>query len=182
MSRYPQAKFLTSANRTDQFVTDEGREVAFAGRSNAGKSSAINVIVGRRQFARTSKTPGRTQLINFFELAPGRRLVDLPGYGFARVSDATRDHWGRLITQYFCERSALTGLVIVVDSRRGLGDGDLQMIELAQSVELPIHILLNKADKLKRGPGRQRIAAIATTDRRASECSAIFCAEKNRYR
>ena len=98
MSRYPQAKFLTSANQPPQFVPDEGLEVAFAGRSNAGKSSAINAIVGRRQFARTSKTPGRTQLVNFFELAPGRRLVDLPGYGFARVSAATRQHWGRLMS------------------------------------------------------------------------------------
>ena len=151
MSRYPQAKFLTSANQPPQFVPDEGLEVAFAGRSNAGKSSAINAIVGRRQFARTSKTPGRTQLVNFFELAPGQRLVDLPGYGFARVSAATRQHWGRLMSEYFAERQSLVGLFIVVDCRRGLNDGDLTMLELAESVELPIHILLSKADKLKRG-------------------------------
>ena len=98
MSQYPDARFLKSANSRAQFVVDDGREVAVAGRSNAGKSSAINVIVNRRQFARTSKTPGRTQLINFFSLGEGRRLVDLPGYGFARVADTMREHWGRLMT------------------------------------------------------------------------------------
>ncbi|MEM7500697.1 MAG: ribosome biogenesis GTP-binding protein YihA/YsxC [Pseudomonadota bacterium] len=142
---------MTSANQPPQFVPDDDREVAFAGRSNAGKSSAINAIVGRRQFARTSKTPGRTQLVNFFELVAGQRLVDLPGYGFARVSAATRQHWGRLMSEYFTERQSLVGLFIVVDCRRGLTDGDLTMLELAESVELPIHILLSKADKLKRG-------------------------------
>lgn len=151
MSRYPQARFLTSANQPSQFVPDDGLEVAFAGRSNAGKSSAINTIVGRRQFARTSKTPGRTQLVNFFELAPGQRLVDLPGYGFARVSTAMRQHWGHLMSGYFAERQSLVGLFIVVDARRGLTEGDLTMLELAESVELPIHILLSKSDKLKRG-------------------------------
>lgn len=151
MSRYPQAKFLQSADQSYQFVPDEGLEVAFAGRSNAGKSSAINAIVGRRQFARTSKTPGRTQLVNFFELAPGQRLVDLPGYGFARVSASTRQHWGRLMSTYFAERQSLAGLLIVVDSRRGLTDGDMTMLELAESVALPIRILLSKSDKLKRG-------------------------------
>ncbi len=101
MSQYPESRFLTSANALDQFVPDEGVEVAVAGRSNAGKSSAINVIVNRRQFARTSKTPGRTQLINFFSLRDEQRLVDLPGYGFARVSDAMREHWGELLSGYF---------------------------------------------------------------------------------
>lgn len=155
MSRYPQARFLQSANQSQQFVPDEGLEVAFAGRSNAGKSSAINTIVGRRQFAHTSKTPGRTQLVNFFELAPGQRLVDLPGYGFARVSASTRQHWGRLMSAYFAERQSLAGLVIVVDSRRGLTEGDMTMLELAESVALPIHILLSKSDKLKRGQEAQ---------------------------
>ena len=159
MSRYPHASFLQSANQSAQFVADEGVEVAFAGRSNAGKSSAINAIVGRRQFARTSKTPGRTQLVNFFELMPGRRLVDLPGYGFARVSAATRQHWGRLMTAYFAERQSLSGLVIVVDARRGLTEGDFTMLELAESVELPILVLLSKSDKLKRGQARRGLAA-----------------------
>ncbi len=151
MSQYPDAKFLTSANDPGQFVPDTGREVAVAGRSNAGKSSAINVIVNRRQFARTSKTPGRTQLINFFELGEGRRLVDLPGYGFARVSAATRAHWGDLLQRYFEQRGSLKGLLLVVDIRRGPGDYDLQLLALAQSVAVPVHVLLTKADKLKRG-------------------------------
>ena len=101
MSQFPDAKFITSANAPSQFLPDTGVEVAVAGRSNAGKSSAINVIVNRRQFARTSKTPGRTQLVNFFSLRDNQRLVDLPGYGFAKVSDATRRHWGQLLQDYF---------------------------------------------------------------------------------
>lgn len=151
MSQYPDACFLTSANAPGQFVPDDGVEVAVAGRSNAGKSSAINVIVNRRQFARTSKTPGRTQLVNFFSLRDGVRLVDLPGYGFARVSDAMRNHWGKLLTDYFRSRKSLKGLLLVVDCRRGLKDFDRQMMAFAEDVGLPIHILLTKADKLKRG-------------------------------
>lgn len=151
MSQYPEARFLKSANAASQFVPDEGVEVAVAGRSNAGKSSAINVIVNRRQFARTSRTPGRTQLVNFFSLGGNRRLVDLPGYGFARVTAATRRHWGELLEQYFQVRQSLRGLIIVVDIRRRLTDFDWQMLEFAASVDLPVHVLLTKADKLKRG-------------------------------
>ena len=149
MSHYPNAAFLTSANARHQFLPDAGEEVAFAGRSNAGKSSAINAIVNRRQFARTSKTPGRTQLVNFFSLGNDRRLVDLPGYGFAKVSDSMRAHWGKLLTEYFTSRQSLRGLVLVVDIRRGLTAFDEQMIAFAR--DLPVHILLTKADKLKRG-------------------------------
>lgn len=151
MSQYPDAKFLLSANAPAQFVADEGREVAVAGRSNAGKSSAINVIVNRRQFARVSKTPGRTQLINFFALRPEERLVDLPGYGFARVAEQMRDHWGQLIQHYFESRDSLKGLLLVVDIRRGITDFDRQLLGLCESVEVPVHVLLTKADKLKRG-------------------------------
>ena len=151
MSQYPESRFLTSANALDQFVPDEGVEVAVAGRSNAGKSSAINVIVNRRQFARTSKSPGRTQLINFFSLRDEQRLVDLPGYGFARVSDAMREHWGELLSGYFQSRKSLKGLLLIVDIRRQLKDYDRQMIAFAEDVDLPIHILLTKADKLKKG-------------------------------
>lgn len=151
MSQFPDASFILSANAAAQFVPDEGVEVAVAGRSNAGKSSAINVIVNRRQFARTSKTPGRTQLVNFFALRDGQRLVDLPGYGFARVSDAVRQHWGRLLQTYFEQRASLKGLLLVVDIRRQLTDFDHQMLEFAKSVSLPVHVLLTKADKLKRG-------------------------------
>ena len=151
MSQYPEAQYLTSANAVKQFVPDAGAEVAVAGRSNSGKSSAINVIVNRRQFARTSKTPGRTQLVNFFSLRDGQRLVDLPGYGFARVSDKKRRHWGDLLSEYFRVRDSLRGLILIVDIRRQLTDYDRQMLEFAGIVELPVHILLTKADKLKRG-------------------------------
>ena len=151
MSQYPEARFITSANAAKQFVPDSGVEVAVAGRSNAGKSSAINIIVNRRQFARTSKTPGRTQLVNFFSLRDGQRLVDLPGYGFARVSDAMREHWGELLAEYFRVRKSLKGLLMIVDIRRGLKDYDRQMMAFAENVHLPIHILLTKADKLKKG-------------------------------
>jgi len=151
MSQYPEARFIKSANATKQFVPDTGAEVAVAGRSNAGKSSAINVIVNRRQFAKTSKTPGRTQLVNFFELRDGQRLVDLPGYGFARVAAAVRRHWGELLAEYFESRHSLVGLILIVDIRRQLTDFDRQMIAFAESVELPVHILLTKADKLKKG-------------------------------
>ena len=177
MSRYPDAKFLVSANKPAQFVADEGREVAFAGRSNAGKSSAINAIVGRRQFAKTSKTPGRTQLVNFFELSSGKRLVDLPGYGFARVSAAVQEHWGRLLTQYFRERESLAGLIIVVDARRGLKEGDLQLVALAESVQVPIGVLLSKADKLKRGQAAAALAAVKTQLSGVAEV-ALFSAVK----
>lgn len=151
MSQFPEAAFLKSANAPAQFVPDDGAEVAFAGRSNAGKSSAINVIVNRRQFARTSKTPGRTQLVNFFSLRDGARLVDLPGYGFAKVTAGMREHWGELMAEYFETRRSLKGLFLIVDMRRGLTDFDRQMIAFADQVALPVHVLLTKADKLKRG-------------------------------
>ncbi len=151
MSQFPDARFILSANAPRQFVPDTGAEVAVAGRSNAGKSSAINVIVNRRQFARTSKTPGRTQLVNFFELADNERLVDLPGYGYAKVAEAVRRHWGELLEQYFESRQSLRGLLLVVDIRRQLRDFDRQMLAFAGSVDLPVHILLTKSDKLKRG-------------------------------
>jgi len=159
MSHYPNAAFLTSANAKSQFLPDGGTEVAFAGRSNAGKSSAINVIVNRRQFARTSKTPGRTQLVNFFSLGDERRLVDLPGYGFARVAESMRAHWGVLLTEYFRSRESLRGLILVVDVRRGLTDFDAQMMAFADDVMLPVHILLTKADKLKRGQAANMLQA-----------------------
>ena len=151
MSHFPEAKFVLSADTPAQFLPDTGLEVAVAGRSNAGKSSAINVIVNRRQFARTSKTPGRTRLVNFFSLRENARLVDLPGYGFARVSASMQKHWGELLQDYFEMRKSLRGLLLVVDARRMLSDFDLQMLSFADSVNLPVHVLLTKADKLKRG-------------------------------
>lgn len=179
MSDYPGARFLTSANAASQFVADDGAEVAVAGRSNAGKSSAINAIVNRRHFARTSKTPGRTQLVNFFELAPGRRLVDLPGYGFARVSDSMRRHWNALLDAYFHQRHSLRGLLLVVDIRRQLTDFDLQMLEFAEAVDLPVHVLLTKADKLRQGEvaAEVRAARLALGDRASVQA---FSAPKRR--
>ncbi len=157
MSAYPEAVFLKSAHQPSQFVPDEGMEVAFAGRSNAGKSSAINLIVGRRQFARVSRTPGRTQLVNFFvldERVPGgRRLVDLPGYGFARVPVKVQRHWRALMDGYFAQRRSLTGVVVIVDVRRGLLDLDRQMLAWADAAGCAAHVLLTKADKLSRGAG-----------------------------
>ena len=151
MSRYPNAEFIKSANAISQFVPDTGAEVAVAGRSNAGKSSAINIIVNRRQFARTSKTPGRTQLVNFFTLEDERRLVDLPGYGFAKVSTKMRAHWRSLMADYFESRHSLRGLFLIVDIRRQITAFDEQMLNFAEMIELPTHVLLTKADKLKRG-------------------------------
>lgn len=158
MSLYPEARFISSAARAAQFVADHGREVAFAGRSNAGKSSAINAILNRRDLVRTSKTPGRTQLVNFFALDDARRLVDLPGYGYARVSKEMREHWRELLDDYFHARESLAGLILVVDSRRGLGDTDWQMLEWARSLDGPIHVLLTKADKLSRKEAADALA------------------------
>jgi GTP-binding protein len=160
MSQFPDAKFILSANSPRQFLPDSGSEVAVAGRSNAGKSSAINVIVNRRQFARTSKTPGRTQLVNFFALRSGQRLVDLPGYGFAKVSDSVRQHWAHLLKDYFESRDCLNGLILVVDIRRQLTEFDRQMLAFADSVSLPVHILLTKADKLKRGKAKTALLQV----------------------
>ena len=131
-----------------------------AGRSNAGKSSAINVMVNRRQFARTSKTPGRTQLVNFFNLRDDHRLVDLPGYGFARVSDHKRDHWRNLIADYFESRHSLRGLFLIVDIRRQLTEFDQQMLSFAELVSLPTHVLLTKCDKLKRGQAAKALLEV----------------------
>jgi GTP-binding protein len=160
MSHYPQAAFIKSADAPAQFVPDEGAEVAFAGRSNAGKSSAINIIVNRRQFARTSKMPGRTQLINFFALRDAARIVDLPGYGFAKVSERKREHWGNLMAEYFETRASLRGMFLIVDIRRKLTDFDRQMLAFAESVGLPVHVLLTKTDKLKRGQAAAALHAV----------------------
>ena len=150
------ASFLTSAREPSQFPADSGREVAVAGRSNSGKSSAINALVGRRNLARTGKTPGRTQLINFFGVGEERRLVDLPGYGYAKVPEAMRQNWRRLLENYFRRRRSLVGLLVTVDIRRGLRDLDQVMLEWAQASDIPATVLLTKADKLSRGASRSR--------------------------
>ena len=163
MSRFGAARFLISAASAAQFPQDVGAEVAFVGRSNAGKSSAINAIVQHGGLARTSKTPGRTRLINFFELAPGKRLIDLPGYGYANVPEAERRAWLPLIDA-LRERASLRGVFLIVDARRGIGEGDEAL--LAWGAGLPrLHVLLSKSDKLARaeaqGAHRQACAALA---------------------
>jgi len=148
MSRFPGAKFLVSAAAPAQFPGDRGAEVAFAGRSNAGKSSAMNAIVQRHGLARTSKTPGRTRLLNFFELAPERRLVDLPGYGYASVPPAERRAWLPMLDA-LRTRASLKGLFVVVDARRGLKAEDEALFEWTQPAQ-GVHVLLSKVDKLSR--------------------------------
>jgi len=147
---YRQARFLISAGNAKQFPL-AGLEVAFAGRSNAGKSSAINTLCDNKGLARTSKTPGRTRLVNFFELDENHRLVDLPGYGFAKVPVAMKLEWQKLMTQYLSEQQALSGLVVIMDIRHPLNDYDWQMLEWCDLFQLPAHVLLTKADKIKRG-------------------------------
>jgi GTP-binding protein len=157
MSRFSQASFLISAAAPAQFPPDVGAEVAFVGRSNAGKSSAINAITHRQALARTSKTPGRTQLLNFFTLYPGARLVDLPGYGYADVPAAQRRTWPPLI-EALRERESLRGLFVIVDARRGLKPGDADLLAWASPAQR-VHVLLSKADKLNKGEGAAALKA-----------------------
>ncbi len=155
---FTQTRFLGSAAQMHQLPADEGSEIAFAGRSNAGKSSALNTITGQRSLARTSKTPGRTQLINFFALDERHRLVDLPGYGYAKVTLALRQQWGELIAAYLERRLSLRALVLLMDVRHPLTALDAQLLELWLVMGKPCHILLTKADKLSRGAGLQALA------------------------
>ncbi len=146
-----QACFLTSANALSQLPPDHGAEVAFAGRSNAGKSSALNALSAQKGLARTSKTPGRTQLINFFALNEQQRLVDLPGYGYAKVPEAVKRHWQQVLADYLRTRKSLRGLILLMDIRHPLKDFDRQMLDWCAHQQMPVHILLTKADKLGRG-------------------------------
>ena len=146
---FRQAQYVTSAFELSQLLPDEGREVAFAGRSNAGKSSAINCLAQQKGLCKTSKTPGRTQLINFFALDETRKMVDLPGYGFAKVPKKMRSHWDQVLSAFLLQRKALRGLVIVVDCRRGISELDQALIDMV-SPQLPLHILLTKSDKISR--------------------------------
>ena len=157
----PTAVFLKSAASPSDFPADTDREVAFVGRSNSGKSTAVNLIAGAHKLARVSKTPGRTQLINFFSLGERCRLVDLPGYGFARVPPDVQARWQRLLETYLRERTSLVGLVITVDIRRGLTQLDLQLLRWLEPRELPVAILLTKADKLSRGAGMAQQREVA---------------------
>lgn len=160
MSAFPHAEYLLGAHEPRQFVPDLGAEVAFGGRSNSGKSSAINAILQRHGLARTSKTPGQTQLVNFFQLEPGRRLVDLPGYGFAKVPRPLQEHWRGLLDTYFTKRESLKALFLIMDVRRPLTDLDWQMIEFALSRGRGVHLILTKADKLGRGAAGSTLARV----------------------
>jgi len=154
------ARYLGAAHTPAQLPPDGGHEVAFAGRSNAGKSSALNALTRQKALARVSKTPGRTQQLVYFEVAPGRHLVDLPGYGYAKVPMDLKAHWERFLDGWFRSRQALRGLVVVMDIRHPLKDYDRQMIDYALARGLPAHALLTKADKLGRGQQAQAVAAV----------------------
>lgn len=148
---YHQAQFVQSATTVNTLPPELGFEVAFSGRSNSGKSSTLNTLCQQKSLARTSKTPGRTQLINFFSLADGKYLVDLPGYGYAKVPEKVKLEWQRFIESYLTTRFTLCGLVIVMDIRRPMLEHDLTMLAWAETRNLPTHIVLNKSDKLKHG-------------------------------
>lgn len=157
---FRQAAYATSAHRYDQLPADSGWEVAFAGRSNAGKSSAINALTDQKSLARTSKTPGRTQQIVIFRIDDERRIADLPGYGYAKVPDRLREHWRKLMSRYFEQRQSLRGVVLVMDIRHPMRPFDEQMINWCEAAGLPCHILLTKADKLSRGAAKSALLAV----------------------
>ena len=153
--------FIKSANQVSQFPEDSGREIAFVGRSNAGKSTALNAIFRRKNIAKTSKTPGRTQLVNFFSVDDDCRVVDLPGYGFAAVSKKKRKQWDELISDYFRTRDALKGVFLIIDSRRMITQLDHLFLEFYLPLGKSLHVVLTKADKLKK---MEQIEALRSTE------------------
>jgi GTP-binding protein len=170
MSYFTKATFLTSAPSIDHLTNSDGMEVAFAGRSNAGKSSALNTLTRQKGLARTSKTPGRTQLINMFELDDERRLVDLPGYGYAKVPLEMKLKWQKSLGEYLQQRKCLKGLVVLMDIRHPLKDLDQNLIHWAVEVNLPVLILLTKADKLKSGKRKAQTLMVR-------EAAMAFCGD-----
>ncbi|HAT1922438.1 TPA: YihA family ribosome biogenesis GTP-binding protein [Legionella pneumophila] len=157
---YSKAVFLKSAARVNQLPEDSGYEVAFAGRSNAGKSSALNCLTNNKNLARTSKTPGRTQLINLFSLDEQRRLVDLPGYGYAKVAMEVKLEWQKNLAHYLEARQCLRGLILLMDVRHPLKDLDQILVNWALHRELPVHILLTKSDKLSRSEVKNAVLKV----------------------
>jgi GTP-binding protein len=157
---YHQAKFINSSPHLKDTPADHGKEIAFAGRSNAGKSSAINTLTRQNGLARISKTPGRTQMLNFFEINPDKRFVDLPGYGYAKVPVAVKLKWHELMENYLTKRKSLCGVVLVMDVRHPLTEFDWQMVEWCQHTQLPLHIILTKADKLTFGAGKNTLLKV----------------------
>ncbi len=166
---FNQSQYLVSAYRYDQLPEDVGQEIAFVGRSNAGKSTTINALTNHKGLAKVSKTPGRTQLFNCFEFAPGRRLIDLPGYGYAKVPEKMRKHWQKEIDYYLMNRNSLIGVVVIMDIRHPMKDFDKQMIHWAHQSGLYSHVLLNKADKLSRSQMAKAIQATEKTIATISE-------------
>ncbi|OCF97245.1 YihA family ribosome biogenesis GTP-binding protein [Gilliamella apis] len=154
---YAKTHFILSAPDITHLPIDTGVEIAFAGRSNAGKSSALNTLTNQKALARTSKTPGRTQLINLFEVEENCRLVDLPGYGYAQVPEAIKRKWQKSLGEYLQKRESLKGLIVLMDIRHPLKDLDQQMIEWAVSVNIPVMLLLTKADKLASGAQKKQV-------------------------
>ena len=157
--KFSQARFFKSAQTLGQCPPEHGAEVAFAGRSNAGKSSALNKLTNNKNLARTSKTPGRTQLINFFQIGDNQdlRLVDLPGYGYAKVPKEVKAKWEKHLSEYLHERKSLRGLILLMDIRHPMQDLDVMMINWAVESDMPVHTLLTKSDKLKRGPAKSAL-------------------------
>ncbi len=160
---YHMTKFVISAPDIRHLPNDTGIEVAFAGRSNAGKSSALNTLTQQKSLARTSKTPGRTQLINLFEVEDGVRLVDLPGYGYAEVPEAMKRKWQQALGEYLQKRECLKGLVVLMDIRHPLKDLDMQMVEWAVAMNVPVLVLLTKADKLASGAKKKQLMGVRQT-------------------
>lgn len=155
------AHFIKSAEKLSQCPVDQGQEVAFAGRSNAGKSTTLNTLTDQKKLARTSKTPGRTQLINCFGLnVADKRLIDLPGYGFAKVPIAMKVNWQAHMQDYLMNRRSLVGVVLVMDIRHPLKEFDEMMLDWAKSNKMPVHVVLTKADKLKRGPAKSSMLQV----------------------
>jgi GTP-binding protein len=157
---YQQATYLISAPKLELCPADSVAEVAFIGRSNAGKSSAINALTGQNKLARTSKTPGRTQLLNYFTLVPGRYLVDVPGFGYAKVSADMKQQWQKQLERYLEKRDPLRGLVLLMDIRHPFMDSDEMMIDWCVQSEISLHILLTKADKLSYGPAKSALQQV----------------------
>jgi GTP-binding protein len=157
---YHQAKFINSSPHLKNTPEDQGREVAFAGRSNAGKSSAINALTRKNALARTSKTPGRTQMLNFFEINDRQRFVDLPGYGYAKVPVEVKKKWHELMETYLSSRKSLCAIILVMDVRNPLTEFDWQMVEWCRHTGLPLHILLTKADKLTYGAAKNTLLQV----------------------
>lgn len=169
-NQYQQAKFLLSSPSLSGCPPDEGHEVVFAGRSNAGKSSSINALTLQKKLAKVSRTPGRTQHLVFFDLGNNRRLVDLPGYGYAKVPEHIKLEWHKEMSQYFDRRSCLKGAILVMDIRHPLKPFDRMMVEWCVGSDIPVHIILTKSDKLKKGPATNTLLKVV---REVSEHSSV---------